>query len=200
MNFNQLLDYMYEHHRLRRQKDIAKYFGVTTQAISNWKRSDTIPSKFAIKLQVEKPTNYVELVESLSQVLISLNKNIKDIKAMQSISKISAQCFSDGLFLLNKGKPVIQLTHISGDWEKLTGYSIKETIKMKNIIGKIQIIDNEKEYINRMYPSGLTEATHEGYWTLKHRNGHLLKIHGISWVDYTENTFKSAFSESEKLN
>jgi|TARA_B110001454_G_scaffold24933_2_gene24424 hypothetical protein len=197
MNFNQLLDYMYEHHRLRRQKDIAKYFGVTTQAISNWKRSDTIPSKFAIKLQVEKPTNYVELVESLSQVLISLNKNIKDIKAMQSISKISAQCFSDGLFLLNKGKPVIQLTHISGDWEKLTGYTIKETIKMKNIIGKIQIIDNEKEYINRMYPSGLTEATHEGYWTLKHRNGHLLKIHGISWVDYTENTFKSAFSESE---
>tara|TARA_B110000263_G_scaffold149527_1_gene129750 strand:- start:2382 stop:2957 length:576 start_codon:yes stop_codon:yes gene_type:complete len=191
---------MYEHHRLRRQKDIAKYFGVTTQAISNWKRSDTIPSKFAIKLQVEKPTNYVELVESLSQVLISLNKNIKDIKAMQSISKISAQCFSDGLFLLNKGKPVIQLTHISGDWEKLTGYTIKETIKMKNIIGKIQIIDNEKEYINRMYPSGLTEATHEGYWTLKHRNGHLLKIHGISWVDYTENTFKSAFSESEKLN
>jgi|TARA_B110000495_G_C23039976_1_gene623085 hypothetical protein len=197
MNFNQLLDYMYEHHRLRRQKDIAKYFGVTTQAISNWKRSDTIPSKFAIKLQVEKPTNYVELVESLSQVLISLNKNIKDIKAMQSISKISAQCFSDGLFLLNKGKPVIQLTHISGDWEKLTGYTIKETIKMKNIIGKIQIIDNEKEYINRMYPSGLTEATHEGYWTLKHRNGHLLKIHGISWVDYTENTFKSAFSESK---
>jgi hypothetical protein len=188
---------MYEHHRLRRQKDIAKYFGVTTQAISNWKRSDTIPSKFAIKLQVEKPTNYVELVESLSQVLISLNKNIKDIKAMQSISKISAQCFSDGLFLLNKGKPVIQLTHISGDWEKLTGYTIKETIKMKNIIGKIQIIDNEKEYINRMYPSGLTEATHEGYWTLKHRNGHLLKIHGISWVDYTENTFKSAFSESK---
>ena len=67
---------MYEHHRLRRQKDIAKYFGVTNQAISNWKRSDTIPSKFAIQLQVEKPTNYVELVESLSQVLISLNKNI----------------------------------------------------------------------------------------------------------------------------
>ena len=197
MNFNQLLDYMHEHHRLRKQKDIAKYFGVTTQAISNWKRSDTIPSKFAIKLQVEKPTNYVELVESLSQVLISLNKNIKDIKAMQSISKISAQCFSDGLFLLNKGKPVIQLTHISGDWRKLTGYTINETIKMKNIIGKVQIINNEKEYINRMYPSGLTEATHEGYWTLKHKNGHLLKIHGISWIDYTENTFKAAFSESK---
>ena len=197
MNFNQLLDYMYEHHRLRRQKDIAKYFGVTNQAISNWKRSNNIPSKFAIKLQVEKPTNYVELVESLSQVLISLNKNIKDIKAMQSISKISAQCFTDGIFSLKNGKPIIQLIHIDGDWEKLTGYTAKETIKMNNIIGKIQIIDNEKEYINRMYPSGLTEATHQGSWTLKHKNGHLLKINGVSWIDYTENKFKSAFSESE---
>ena len=197
MNFSQLLDYMYEHHRLRRQKDIAKYFGVTNQAISNWKRSDTIPSKFAIKLQVEKPTNYVELVESLSQILISLNKNIKDIKAMQSISRISAQCFSDGNFSLKKGKPIIQLTHIKGDWEKLTGYTINETIKMKNIIGKIQILDNEKEYINRMKPTGLTEATHEGYWLFKHKNGHLLKIYGISWIDYTESTFKSAFSKSE---
>ena len=197
MNFNQLLDYMYEHHRLRRQKDIAKYFGVTNQAISNWKRSDTIPSKFAIQLQVEKPTNYVELVESLSQVLISLNKNIKDIKAMQSLSRISAQCFSDGIFSLKNGKPVIQLTHINGDWEKLTGYTINETIDMKNIVGKIQILENEKEYINRMKPSGLTEATHEGYWLFKHKNGHLLKIHGISWIDYTESTFKSAFSKAE---
>ena len=188
---------MYEHHRLRRQKDIAKYFGVTNQAISNWKRSDTIPSKFAIQLQVEKPTNYVELVESLSQVLISLNKNIKDIKAMQSLSRISAQCFSDGIFSLKNGKPVIQLTHINGDWEKLTGYTINETIDMKNIIGKIQILENEKEYINRMKPSGLTEATHEGYWLFKHKNGHLLKIYGISWIDYTESTFKCAFSKAE---
>ena len=79
----------------------------------------------------------------------------------------------------------------------LTGYSINETIDMKNIIGKIQILENEKEYINRMKPSGLTEATHEGYWLFKHKNGHLLKIHGISWIDYTESTFKCAFSKAE---
>ena len=125
MNFNQLLDYMYEHHRLRRQKDIAKYFGVTNQAISNWKRSNNIPSKFAIKLQVEKPTNYVELVESLSQVLISLNKNIKDIKAMQSISKISAQCFTDGIFSLKNGKVI---------WEIKTDKSFIKSQKKLSLI------------------------------------------------------------------
>jgi predicted DNA-binding protein YlxM (UPF0122 family) len=71
MTFDQLLDYMYEHHRIRRQKDIAQFFGVTTQAVSNWKRTNSIPSKYAIKLQVSQPTNYVELVESLTEVLIS---------------------------------------------------------------------------------------------------------------------------------
>jgi len=91
MTFDQLLDYMYEHHRIRRQKDIANYFGVTTQAISNWKRTD-------------------------------------------------------------------------------------------------------KEYLARMSPSGLTEATHDGYWTFKHKNGKIFKIHGTSWIDYTEKTFKCAFS------
>ena len=194
MDFPQLLDYMYEHHRMRRQKDIAQYFGVTNQAISNWKRMNSVPSKFAIKLQVEKPTNYVELVEALTEILISLNKNIKDIKAMQSINKISAQYFTDGTFKTVNGKPVIKLTHIEGDWKTLTGYTIKETIDMDNVIGKIQIIENQEEYINRMRPSGLTEATHEGFWTFKHKNNQLFKIRGISWVDYTASTFKCAFS------
>ena len=94
MTFDQLLDYMYEHHRIRRQKDIANYFGVTTQAISNWKRTNKVPSKYAIKLKVALPTNYIELVESLTEVIITLNKSIKDIRALQSISKISEQYFS----------------------------------------------------------------------------------------------------------
>jgi len=198
MDFPQLLDYMYEHHRIRRQKDIAQYFGVTNQAISNWKRMNSVPSKFAIKLQVEKPTNYVELVEALTEILISLNKNIKDIKAMQSINKISAQYFTDGKFKAINGKPVIKLTHIDGDWKTLTGYTIKETKDMENIIGTIQIIDNEKEYMNRMKPSGVTEATYEGFWKFKHKNNQLFEIRGISWVNYSDSTFKCAFSNVKK--
>ena len=85
MTFDKLLDYMYEHHRMRRQKDIANYFAGTTQAISNWKRTNTGPSKYAIKLQVALPSNYVQLVESLTVIIITLNKSIKDIKALQSI-------------------------------------------------------------------------------------------------------------------
>ena len=194
MTFDQLLDYMYEHHRIRRQKDIANYFGVTTQAISNWKRTNKVPSKYAIKLQVALPTNYIELVESLTEVIITLNKSIKDIKALQSISKISEQYFSDGEFNIINRKPIVRLTHIEGDWLSLTGYSIEETLNMNNIINVIQLIDDEKEYLARMSPSGLTEATHDGYWTFKHKNGKIFKIHGTSWIDYTEKTFKCAFS------
>lgn len=194
MTFNQLLDYMYEHHRIRRHKDIAEYFGITTQAISNWKRTNTIPSKYAIKLQVAQPTNYVELVQSLTEVLISLNKNIRDIKAIQSISNISAQYFSDGEFNIIDGDPVIKLTHIEGDWQKLTGYTNEEILSMENVIGKLQEVTDKDEYLSRLNPSGLTEGTHEGYWTFRHKNGNLFQIHGKSWIDYTEKCFKSAFS------
>ena len=54
MTIDQLLDYMYENHRIRRQKDIAKFFNVSTQAISNWKRSGRVPAKYALKIQVSK--------------------------------------------------------------------------------------------------------------------------------------------------
>ena len=194
MTIDQLLDYMYENHRIRRQKDIAKFFNVSTQAISNWKRSGRVPAKYALKIQVSKPTDYKELVETLTEVLISLNKNIKEIKSIQAISNISAQYFSDGVFSDKDGIPIVRLINIEGDWENLTGYKKEEILEMDNIIGKIMEIENVKEYLNRLHPLGLSEASYKGYWIFKHKNGNKFKISGKTWIDYNENTFKSAFS------
>ena len=194
MTIDQLLDYMYENHRIRRQKDIAKFFNVSTQAISNWKRSGRVPAKYALKIQVSKPTDYKELVETLTDVLISLNKNIKEIKSIQAISNISAQYFSDGVFSDKNGIPIVKLIDIEGDWEKLTGYKKEEILEMDNIIGKIMEIENVKEYLSRLHPLGLSEASYKGYWIFKHKNGNKFKISGKTWIDYNENTFKSAFS------
>ena len=194
MTIDQLLDYMYENHRIRRQKDIAKFFNVSTQAISNWKRSGRVPAKYALKIQVSKPTDYKELVETLTDVLISLNKNIKEIKSIQAISNISAQYFSDGVFSDNDGIPIVRLINIEGDWEDLTGYKKEEILEMDNIIGKIMEIENVKEYLSRLHPVGLSEASYKGYWIFKHKNGNKFKISGKTWIDYNENTFKSAFS------
>ena len=194
MTIDQLLDYMYENHRIRRQKDIAKFFNVSTQAISNWKRSGRVPAKYALKIQVSKPTDYKELVETLTDVLISLNKNIKEIKSIQSISNISAQYFSDGVFSDKNGIPIVKLMDIEGDWENLTGYKKKEILEMDNIIGKIMEVENVQEYLNRFHPIGLSEASYKGYWIFKHKNGNKFKISGKTWIDYNENTFKSAFS------
>ena len=194
MTIDQLLDYMYENHRIRRQKDIAKFFNVSTQAISNWKRSGRVPAKYALKIQVSKPTDYKELVETLTNVLISLNKNIKEIKSIQAISNISAQYFSDGVFSDKDGIPIVRLINIEGDWENLTGYKKEEILEMDNIIGKIMEIENVKEYLSRLHPLGLSEASYKGYWIFKHKNGNKFKISGKTWIDYNENTFKSAFS------
>ena len=194
MTIDQLLDYMYENHRIRRQKDIAKFFNVSTQAISNWKRSGRVPAKYALKIQVSKPTDYKELVETLTDVLISLNKNIKEIKSIQAISNISAQYFSNGVFSDKNGIPIVKLIDIEGDWEKLTGYKKEEILEMDNIIGKIMEIENVQEYLSRLHPLGLSEASYKGYWIFKHKNGNKFKISGKTWIDYNENTFKSAFS------
>ena len=194
MTIDQLLDYMYEHHRIRRQKDIAKFFNVSTQAISNWKRSGRVPAKYALKIQVSKPTDYKELVETLTDVLISLNKNIKEIKSIQAISNISAQYFSDGVFSDKDGIPIVRLINIEGDWENLTGYKKEEILEMDNIIGKIMEIENVQEYLSRLHPIGLSEASYKGFWIFKHKNGNKFKISGKTWIDYNENTFKSAFS------
>ena len=194
MTIDELLDYMYENHRIRRQKDIAKFFNVSTQAISNWKRSGRVPAKYALKIQVSKPTDYKELVETLTDVLISLNKNIKEIKSIQAISNISAQYFSDGVFSDKDGIPIVRLINIEGDWENLTGYKKEEILEMDNIIGKIMEIENVKEYLSRLHPLGLSEASYKGYWIFKHKNGNKFKISGKTWIDYNENTFKSAFS------
>ena len=196
MTIDQLLDYMYENHRIRRQKDIAKFFNVSTQAISNWKRSGRVPAKYALKIQVSKPTDYKELVETLTDVLISLNKNIKEIKSIQAISNISAQYFSNGVFSDRNGIPIVKLIDIEGDWENLTGYKKEEILEMDNIIGKIMEVENVQEYLSRLHPIGLSEASYKGFWIFKHKNGNKFKISGKTWIDYNENTFKSAFSVS----
>ena len=194
MTIDQLLDYMYENHRIRRQKDIAKFFNVSTQAISNWKRTGRVPAKYALKIQVSKPTDYKELVETLTEVLISLNKNIKEIKSIQAISNISAQYFSSGVFSERNGIPIVKLIDIEGDWENLTGYKKEEILEMDNIIGKIMEVENVQEYLSRFHPIGLSEASYKGFWIFKHKNGNKFKISGKTWIDYNENTFKSAFS------
>ena len=194
MTIDQLLDYMYENHRIRRQKDIAKFFNVSTQAISNWKRSGRVPAKYALKIQVSKPTDYKELVETLTEVLISLNKNIKEIKSLQAISNISAQYFSNGVFSDRNGIPIVKLIDIEGDWENLTGYKKEEILEMDNIIGKIMEVENVQEYLSRFHPIGLSEASYKGFWIFRHKNGNKFKISGKTWIDYNENTFKSAFS------
>ena len=194
MTIDQLLDYMYENHRIRRQKDIAKFFNVSTQAVSNWKRSGRVPAKYALKIQVSKPTDYKELVETLTEVLISLNKNIKEIKSLQAISNISAQYFSSGVFSERNGIPIVKLIDIEGDWENLTGYKKEEILEMDNIIGKIMEVENVQEYLSRFHPIGLSEASYKGFWIFKHKNGNKFKISGKTWIDYNENTFKSAFS------
>ena len=197
MTFEQLQDYMYENHRIRRQMDIAKYFGVTTQAISNWKRTNTIPAKYALKLTVPQPTNNVELIESLTDVLMNLNDSIRDLKAIKSITDLGTHWFVDGKWRIDGEHPIIQYTHLKGNWQEIIGYTNDEILEMDNVGGTLFLMD-EREYLNRLQPTGITEASYMGYWTYIHKNGYEFKMKGKTWVDYVSQTFKSAVTLQNK--
>jgi len=157
------------------------------------KRTNTIPAKYAIKLQVQQPVNNVELLESLTNALISLNDNIQDIKALQDISNLGAHWFADGKFDIVDNKPYIKLNHLKGEWEELIGYTNEEVLAMDNILDTFQDMSTE-EYLTRLQPTGLTEATYSGYWDFKHKNGYKFKVKGKSWVDFVNQSFKSAIT------
>ena len=95
---------------------------------------------------------------------------------------------ADGLNAASEGKRELEEA----------GVKKEEILKMENIIGKIMEVENVNEYLSRLHPLGLSEASYKGYWLFKHKNGNKFKISGKTWIDYNENTFKSAFSVANK--
>ena len=121
-------------------------------------------------------------------------KNKDDIP----ISEFRRECREFADHWINVQRQEFKRLGIEGDWEKLTGYKKEEILKMENIIGKIMEVENVNEYLTRLHPVGLSEASYKGYWLFKHKNGNKFKISGKTWIDYNENTFKSAFSVANK--
>ena len=160
MTIDQLLDYMYENHRIRRQKDIAKFFDVSTQAISNWKRSGKVPAKYALKVQVSEPTDYKELVETI---------NDKD-KYFLGIC-VGMQILSDFGFEIEKTKG---LGLISGEVKKINtnlklphvGWNSvffkKEDLLLKDISSKTEFyFTHSYEFLTKSSDNVLAESLYD---------------------------------------
>ena len=127
----------------RQKREVAKYFGVTPQALSIWIAKNQIPPKHLLRLTTESsleesaiktkkdfvkinPKNEKELVLNyLMKENLRLKDEIIKIKQDNNTSEPKGKLFdrviSDSLYISGRVSDGI-ITDIDGKWEKLMGY------------------------------------------------------------------------------
>lgn len=140
-------------HGMKRKRDVARYFGVSPQALSLWIAKNHIPPKHLLKIKdqnsMEKTTNHLtkniykssEEKEELDAVVnylmkenLRLKEELKSLKENQLFERNNTETVFDKIIaetLYLSGKVsdgVILETH--GDWEKLMGYEQEQLIGM----------------------------------------------------------------------
>lgn len=140
-------------HGMKRKRDVARYFGVSPQALSLWIAKNHIPPKHLLKIKdqnsMEKTRNHLtkniykssEEKEELDAVVnylmkenLRLKEELKSLKENQLFEKNNTETVFDKIIaetLYLSGKVsdgVILETH--GDWEKLMGYEQEQLIGM----------------------------------------------------------------------
>jgi len=127
----------------RQKREVAKYFGVTPQALSIWIAKDQIPPKHLLKLSEENSleesrTNTIDSSikfnpknekEAVINYLMKENLRLKDellkIKENKKIAKPKGKLFdrliSDSLYISGRVSDGI-ITDLDGKWEKVMGY------------------------------------------------------------------------------
>jgi PAS domain S-box-containing protein len=140
-------------HGMKRKRDVARYFGVSPQALSLWIAKNHIPPKHLLKIKdqnsMEKTTNYLtkniykssEEKEELDAVVnylmkenLRLKEELKSLKENQLFERNNTETVFDKIIaetLYLSGKVsdgVILETY--GDWEKLMGYEQEQLIGM----------------------------------------------------------------------
>lgn len=140
-------------HGMKRKRDVARYFGVSPQALSLWIAKNHIPPKHLLKIKdqnsMEKTRNHLtkniykssEEKEELDAVVnylmkenLRLKEELKSLKENQLFEKNNTETVFDKIIaetLYLSGKVsdgVILETY--GDWKKLMGYEQEQLIGM----------------------------------------------------------------------
>jgi PAS domain S-box-containing protein len=140
-------------HGMKRKRDVARYFGVSPQALSLWIAKNHIPPKHLLKIKdqnsMEKTRNHLtkniykssEEKEELDAVVnylmkenLRLKEELKSLKENQLFERnntgtVFDKIIAETLYLSGKvSDGVILETH--GDWEKLMGYEQEQLIGM----------------------------------------------------------------------
>ena len=133
-------------HGFRHKYQVAEYFGVTPQAVSTWLTTGAIPSKHILKYQSESslhthqpvpaPLSEKDAIQQqravidyliaenvhLKNEIAQLRQDISNIRSTRGKNDIIEKVNAESLFMTGNISDGV-ITDISGDWNKLMGYS-----------------------------------------------------------------------------
>ena len=150
----EIINNLMELRGLKRKRDVARYFGVSPQALSIWIAKDQIPPKHLLKLsrqekmesiststsygkhnKTEKTDELETVVNYLMKENLRLKEELRGFKSKRKTSNVSNnqgvfdKIIADSLYISGKVSDGI-ITEIDGSWEKIMGY------KPVNLVGK----------------------------------------------------------------
>ena len=151
-NTTEIINNLMELRGMKRKRDVARYFGVSPQALSIWIAKDQIPPKHLLKLsrqekmeststyysksnETEKTDELETVVNYLMKENLRLKEELRGFKSEQKTSNVSNnqgvfdKIIADSLYISGKVSDGI-ITEIDGSWEKIMGY------KPNNLVGK----------------------------------------------------------------
>ena len=150
----EIINNLMELRGMKRKRDVARYFGVSPQALSIWIAKDQIPPKHLLKLsrqekmesiststsygkhnKTEKTDELETVVNYLMKENLRLKEELREFKSKRKTSNVSNnqgvfdKIIADSLYISGKVSDGI-ITEIDGSWEKIMGY------KPVNLVGK----------------------------------------------------------------
>jgi PAS domain S-box-containing protein len=150
----EIINNLMELRGMKRKRDVARYFGVSPQALSIWIAKDQIPPKHLLKLSRQKKMestsssipygklNKTETTDELETVVnylmkenLRLKEELRGLKSERKKPNLSNnqgvfdKIIADSLYLSGQVSDGI-ITEIDGSWEKIMGY------KPVNLVGK----------------------------------------------------------------
>ena len=193
------------HYGFRHKYEVAKYFGVTPQALSTWLTKGQIPSKHLLKVkseihQAEIPiSNDPSIDDSKTVIDYLINENVKlknEIRNLQiEMRQLRVDKTDDELFQRINSKTLILIgrlsdgviTEIGGKWSETMGYEESELVHHSYDEGFIHPEDSakiKKNQMNILKSRGMKESRFSTIRRWKHgKTGEYILLSMVWYVD-----------------
>jgi hypothetical protein len=206
MKFNEMKQKLFKQHGITKNKDIARFFKVTDQAVSNWKRIGEVPEHYIALLKHRRTDNNIDAktIRMLFDLLNAVGDNVMNEWIKKVLFEEKRTPYLKGRFLAgeNIGVYRVWVDKLGGDWSNILENS-NEILNSKNFV-KEYFHENEEtvmpirwkmhEYI------GTKINISERKWLIKRKDGEQVLVNFRIYVDFDKCIFTSVVLDYDVLD